>query len=113
MVVSHHLFFHHPPQNIFGGYVQMKKTIVLSVLSLFILSVFSSAGLGETRSTLSVDAEASVEADSKNSDSDTSADKSDTEVSTETRTETKRTESDRMEQRKESILTIRSRQRAH
>ena len=91
----------------------MKKTIVLSVLSLFILSVFSSAGLGETRSTLSVDAEASVEADSKNSDSDTSADKSDTEVSTETRTETKRTESDRMEQRKESILTIRSRQRAH
>src|SRR3989344_3845996 len=114
MVVSHHLFFNHPPQNIFGGYVQMKKTIVLSVLSLFILSVFSSAGLGETRSALSVDAEASVEVDSDESDSDsgTSDEKSTTRVKIETRTE-KRTESERMEQRKENILTIRDRQRTN
>ncbi|MBS3138240.1 hypothetical protein J4207_00880 [Candidatus Woesearchaeota archaeon] len=90
----------------------MRKTIVLSVLSLFILSVFSSAGLGETRSALSVDTEASVEVDSDSSDeSDNEESGTSTKVTAKSRTEAKRTESDRMEQRKESVLTIRDKQR--
>lgn len=98
----------------------MKKTIVISVLSLFILSVFSSAALAETRITANARlSDADNESDDSNdngTDNNSSGQTSRTEIKPATRVRAdnkgERTES-RIVDRNEKIVTIRDRQRAN
>ena len=96
----------------------MKKTIVLSVLTLLVMSIFSSAVLAETR--IAASARLSTE-DNESNDNDTATDDDNESASdgaeiktkTEVRADKQERIENRMEEKKENKLAICDRQRAH